>query len=204
MKLAAVSNEFYFCDWWNENSSNIKTHVLCIFCFWKITVMPYMKTVQQISRGMGELKLLKHKLTDVMLSNCLWTLMLTCVLYLETEWRLKLAFQLRTDRKQKYQPKYWNQQMYYGSHHLLTTRSRVLLEKPTGFHPVKKLSAFYWTRRFITALTNARQLSLSWAKSIQSMPPHLTAWRSILILSSHLRLGLQSGLFPSSFSTTTV
>ena len=31
-------------------------------------------------------------------------------------------------------------------------------------------------------------LSLSWTRSIQSMPPHPTSWRSILILSFHLRL----------------
>jgi hypothetical protein len=30
---------------------------------------------------------------------------------------------------------------------------------------------------------------------IQSMPPHHTSWRLILILSSHLRLGFPSGLF---------
>jgi hypothetical protein len=30
-------------------------------------------------------------------------------------------------------------------------------------------------------------LSLCWASSIQSMPPHPTSWRSTLILSSHLR-----------------
>jgi hypothetical protein len=35
---------------------------------------------------------------------------------------------------------------------------------------------------FITPLTSARHLSLSWARSIQSMPPHPTSWRSILIL----------------------
>ena len=30
-------------------------------------------------------------------------------------------------------------------------------------------------------------------------PPHPTFWRTILILSSHLRLGLPNGLFPSGF-----
>ena len=35
----------------------------------------------------------------------------------------------------------------------------------------------------------------------QSIPPHPTSWRSILILSSHLRLSLPSGLFPSGFLT---
>ena len=34
---------------------------------------------------------------------------------------------------------------------------------------------------------------------IDPLHPHPTSWRSILILSSHLCLGLSSGLFPSSF-----
>ena len=76
----------------------------------------------------------------------------------------------------------------------LTPWSRVLLEKLTSLQLVKKFPAFYGTWRYITALTSACHLSLSWTSCIQSLPPHPTPWRSILILSSHLRLGLPSGL----------
>ena len=37
----------------------------------------------------------------------------------------------------------------------------------------------------------------TWASPMQSMYPHPTSWRSILMLSTHLRLGLTSGLLPS-------
>ena len=80
------------------------------------------------------------------------------------------------------------------SPYLITPRCRVLLEQLTGLQPVKKFPAFHGTRRFITALTSARQLSLSWASPIQSIYPHPTSWRSVLILFTHLRLGLPSGL----------
>ena len=85
--------------------------------------------------------------------------------------------------------------------YLFTTWSRVLLQKLTGSQPVKNFPAFCGTRRFITAFTSARHLSLSLASSIQSMPPHPTSWISFLILPSHLRLGLLSGHFPSGFPT---
>ena len=71
----------------------------------------------------------------------------------------------------------------------------------TGLQLVKRFPAFHGTRRFITALTSVRHLSLSWASPIQSIYPHPTSWRSILILSTHLRLGLPSGLLPSGFPT---
>ena len=84
--------------------------------------------------------------------------------------------------------------------HSLTPWSRVLPEKLSGLQLVKKFSAFYGTRRFITAFTSTRHLSLFWASSIQSVPPHPTSWRPILILPSHL-LGLPSSLFPLGFLT---
>ena len=72
----------------------------------------------------------------------------------------------------------------------------VLLEKLTGLQLVKKFPEFHGTRRFITALTSAPHLSLSWASPIQSIYPHPTSWKFILILSTHLRLDLPSGSFP--------
>ena len=52
------------------------------------------------------------------------------------------------------------------SPYFLTPWSRVLHEKPTGFQLVKISPAFYGTRRFSTAITSVRHLSLSWASSI--------------------------------------
>jgi hypothetical protein len=69
----------------------------------------------------------------------------------------------------------------WGVTYLLNPWSRVLLEKLTGSQLVKNFPAFYGNRKFITAFTRARHLSLPWASSIQFIPPHPTSWKSILI-----------------------
>jgi hypothetical protein len=88
--------------------------------------------------------------------------------------------------------------------YLLTPWSRVLLEKLTGFAASQEIPRIYGTLKFITVLTSACHLSLSWARSIQSPQPPPTFWRFILILSSHLRLGLPNGLLPWGFPTKTL
>ena len=48
------------------------------------------------------------------------------------------------------------------------------------------------SNKFKLSKNCASHLSLSWASPVQSTHPHPTSWRSILILSTHLRLGLPS------------
>ena len=83
--------------------------------------------------------------------------------------------------------------------YFLTPWSRVLSEELTGSAANQEIPHIFGTRRFITVLTSVRHLFISWANSNQSPQPPPASWRSILILSSHLRLGLPNGLFPSGF-----
>ena len=80
--------------------------------------------------------------------------------------------------------------------YLLTQCSTVILQKLTSSQLLKKLPAFYGTRRFITAFTSSRQPSLSCEKPFLSMFHHLTSWRPILILSFQLRLAFQVASSP--------
>ena len=84
---------------------------------------------------------------------------------------------------------------------LLTTGNRVFLEKLTGSQLVKIFPTFRGNRMFITAFTSVRKLTLSWASAIQPITLHPTSGRSILILSTHLRLGFPNGRLPTGFPT---
>jgi hypothetical protein len=69
--------------------------------------------------------------------------------------------------------------------------SWAILEKPPIVQLLKNFPAFYGTRKFISVFTRALHWSLAWARLIQPSPCH----------STHLRLGLPSGLFSSGFPT---
>ena len=63
----------------------------------------------------------------------------------------------------------------------------------------QELPRILWNPKVHYRIHKCPHLSLSWASSILSITPHPTSWWSILILFSHLRLVLPSGLFPSGF-----
>jgi hypothetical protein len=82
-----------------------------------------------------------------------------------------------------------------------TPWSTVLPEKLKRPELLKKFPVFYGTRRFITAFTEPIPI-LSQTDPVHAHHP--TSRRSILILTSHLCLGLASGLLPSTFLTNTL
>jgi hypothetical protein len=91
--------------------------------------------------------------------------------------------------------------LIYNRYGPRTPWSWALLERSLVVWTLDSFPTFYGTRRFNTEFTRTLHLSLSWARPIQSISPHTTYIRSILILCNHLRLGLLSGLLPSSFPT---
>jgi hypothetical protein len=79
-------------------------------------------------------------------------------------------------------------------------RSWALLEKLPIVQPLKNFPAFYGTRRFIIVFTRAPLAPiLSQIDPVYTIPFYLL--RSILLLPTHLRLCLPSGLFLSVFPT---
>jgi hypothetical protein len=69
------------------------------------------------------------------------------------------------------------------------------------FSASQEIPVFYGTRRFITTFTSAHQLSfiLSQLNPVHTPTPYFL--KILLILSSHLHLGLPSGLDNSTIKT---
>ena len=91
---------------------------------------------------------------------------------------------------------FWLQQ--YELTYLLTSWSKVLLEKLTGSAASQEISRSLWNPKVHHRI---HKCPPSVPILSQLHPP--TSRRSILILSSHLRLGLPNGLFPSGFPSRT-
>ena len=75
--------------------------------------------------------------------------------------------------------------------------------KTNRFSARQEISCILWNQSFKTAFIWAYHLSF-FEPDQSSQYPHPTSYRSILILSFHLCLGLPSGLFPSGFLTKTL
>jgi hypothetical protein len=81
---------------------------------------------------------------------------------------------------------------------LLNRWRRVSLQKLIFAFLVKKFSAFY-TTRIHYYVHNNQPLDRILSQWIQSTPSHPSSLRSILILSSHMRLGIARDLYISGF-----
>ena len=70
---------------------------------------------------------------------------------------------------------------FQGRSYLLTPWCRVLPEQLTGLQLVKKFPAFHGTRRFITALTSVRHLSLPYYLTLPICAAEANIYRNTLI-----------------------
>ena len=88
--------------------------------------------------------------------------------------------------------------------YLLTPWSRVILDKLTGFAANQEIPRILWNPK-VHYRTHKRPPTvpiLSQLHPVPTTPSH--SLKIHLILSSHLRLGLPNGLFPSGFPTKTL
>jgi hypothetical protein len=86
--------------------------------------------------------------------------------------------------------------------YLHTPMSRFLLEKLTGSQ--SRYSGILWNPKFHCRIYKCVPPVPILSEIYPVLVPHHTSWKSTLILSVHLRLGLPSGLTPTGFPTKTL
>ena len=87
--------------------------------------------------------------------------------------------------------------------YLLTPWGRVFLEKLTGSAASQEIPRTLWNPKVHHRIQKCPP-PVPILSQLHPVPTPPTSRRSILILSSHLRLGLPNGLFPSGFPTRTL
>jgi hypothetical protein len=139
--------------------------------------------------------------------------MASCILHLDTTWWWVVSFTTRPLYPQGSSPCYpldrrlgepQSQSGLWARYTHTPTYPMVhdIIWKGDSHSVCQKIPSFlYGTRRFITVFTIASHWTLFWASRIQFSPSIPISLRSNLMLSSHLCLGLPSGLLPSGFPT---
>jgi hypothetical protein len=92
----------------------------------------------------------------------------------------------------------------YVSFHLHTAWCRILFEKLIVTQLVKKYPVFFWNQKFHYRGHRSPPLDPILSQLNPVFPSIPISLRSILMLSSHLRLGLLSRLLPSGLPTKTL
>ena len=97
-----------------------------------------------------------------------------------------------------------NKLLTYWPTYLLTYSMEQSSSEPNRFSAGQEIPRILWNPKVHYRIHKCPPPAPVLSSSIQSIPAHPTSWRSILILSSHLRLGLPSGLLPSGLPTKTL
>jgi hypothetical protein len=101
---------------------------------------------------------------------------------------LTLLIHIRAKKCAKWACRWSLQGIYVWKRRLMSWKHNLRTDSFLRSSTRKDVPTFYGTRRSIIVFTTARHWTISWAKSIQSIPFHPISVRFILILSSHLPL----------------